>query len=190
VSCSDYARHELLLDCPHQDGVTVLIRLADGCSGRLCGECEHRLGARQWPGIVERIAGPADALDVLELLRAASKTAGPFEPGGPKITGASNAQVFERDGYKCVVHGDRATEVHHRVHGNRKDRRPSNLLSVCRAAHDWIEHHFTAAEAKGWTVSRHGQDTELVKAWMEHGPLGRGEYLLDDYLGLNLVEAA
>jgi hypothetical protein len=73
VTCSDYARHERLLDCPHQNGITVMIKLADGCSGRLCTACEEAAGARRWPDITERIAGPARGLDVLEMLRAAAR---------------------------------------------------------------------------------------------------------------------
>jgi len=69
VTCTDYDRHERLLDCPHQAGVTVAYRFGDGCSGRLCTGCESQFGARSWPGATERIAGPARGLDALEILR-------------------------------------------------------------------------------------------------------------------------
>lgn len=71
MTCIDYARHEQLLDCSHRDGTMTLVKLADGCSGRLCADCEHRLGVRRWPDVADRISGPASGLDMLELLRAA-----------------------------------------------------------------------------------------------------------------------
>jgi hypothetical protein len=73
VACADYGLHERLLDCNHADPVMVLVRLDDGCSGRLCQACDGRLGTKRWPGLAERIAGPARGLDVLEMLRAAAR---------------------------------------------------------------------------------------------------------------------
>jgi hypothetical protein len=74
MTCTDYARHEQLIVCDHpRASVEILIRLSDGCSGRLCPDCENQIGARKWPDIAERIAGPADGLDVLEMLRALAR---------------------------------------------------------------------------------------------------------------------
>jgi hypothetical protein len=181
LSCDDYARHERLLECSgHDETVMVAVELADGCSGRLCPDCQARLGVRHWPDVADRIAGPAGGLDVLDMLRA--------------LTSATNAQIFERDGWRCVVCGGRAQSVHHRVHGNRSDRRPSNLVSTCgdgtRGDHGWIEAHFKAAAKRGWTVSRHDRrPTAEIPVFMANGPLGTGEYLLGDDLTLNLAEA-
>lgn len=70
MTCTDYERHEQLLDCHHQGGGTmVLVELADGCSGRPCQDCYTRLDIRHWPDLTDRIAGPADGLDALEVLR-------------------------------------------------------------------------------------------------------------------------
>lgn len=67
----DYELHEHLLDCTHdRAGTQVAVRLADGCSGRLCQDCYDRLDVAHWPGLSERIGGPAGGLDVLEMLRA------------------------------------------------------------------------------------------------------------------------
>lgn len=99
----------------------------------------------------------------------------------------ANAPIFERDGGKCVVHGDRAQTVHHRNH-HHTDNRPSNRLSICgsgtTAGHGWVEAHPEAAGVRGggpgWTVTRHGIDTTQVPVWMAAGPYGQGWYLLDD----------
>lgn len=101
----------------------------------------------------------------------------------------TNRPIFERDGYRCVVHGDRAQTVHHRNH-NHGDNRPSNRISVCGSgttgAHGWIEAH--PAEAgldeggPGWTIY-HGDDPAYQRVWYENGPYGRGWYLLDDEYG-------
>ena len=45
--------------------------MTDGCSGRLCQDCFTALDVRHWPGLADRIAGPAEGLDMLQLLRAA-----------------------------------------------------------------------------------------------------------------------
>ncbi len=73
VTCADVRRHELLLTCGHRDGTVVAYCLADGCSGYFCPACEHRVRARHWPDVVERIAGTVDGLDMLALLRAAQR---------------------------------------------------------------------------------------------------------------------
>ena len=103
----------------------------------------------------------------------------------------TNKPVFERDGYRCVVHGDRAQTVHHRNHRH-SDPRPSVRLSVCGSgttgAHGWIEAHPAAAglageDGPGWTISRDTMFPTLVKVWYENGPYGPGWYLLDDQYG-------
>jgi hypothetical protein len=106
--------------------------------------------------------------------------------------------IHERDGGRCVGCGRRAESVHHRVHGNRKDMRASNLLSVCgdgvAGCHGFIEAHPAAAMERGWTVSRYAPgggpvDTTMRPVWLPFGLLGKGWYLLDDAAGLNLVVA-
>ena len=73
AACANYRLHELLIGCAHNAPVMVAIRLDDGCSGRLCPDCDQELGVRHWPGLAERLAGPATGLDALELLRALSR---------------------------------------------------------------------------------------------------------------------
>jgi hypothetical protein len=69
MDCADNARHALT--CPHQASSIMVAWLAeDGCSGRFCEECDYRHGVKRWPGLAERIPGPAAGLDALELLRA------------------------------------------------------------------------------------------------------------------------
>lgn len=70
MACTDYERHERLTECNHSGGPEVQVQLTDGCSGRLCQDCDRRLDIRHWPDVAERIAGPADGLDVLQMLRA------------------------------------------------------------------------------------------------------------------------
>jgi hypothetical protein len=108
--------------------------------------------------------------------------------------GASNADIMERDGHRCARCGEQAATCHHRIHGNRADRRPSVLLAVCgdgtTGCHGWIEAHPRDSRTMGWTVSKHGRDPARVPVWMENGVLGRGWYLLADDLTIRLVEAA
>jgi hypothetical protein len=72
VSCTDYERHELLLDCTHERvaGVMVQVAMDDGCSGRLCPICVSYLDVVHWPGLSEIIARPERGLDALQMLRA------------------------------------------------------------------------------------------------------------------------
>jgi hypothetical protein len=71
VTCADYERHELLVTaCRHQAGPQVQVEMDDGCSGRLCQDCVTRLDVKRWPGLADRIAGPAAGLDVLQMARA------------------------------------------------------------------------------------------------------------------------
>jgi hypothetical protein len=76
MACDDYVRHELPLSCSHASraGTQVQVSFADGCSARLCADCEERLGIRRWPDLTGSLAGPADGLDLLQLLRAAGST--------------------------------------------------------------------------------------------------------------------
>ena len=67
AGCQDITRHEA--HCAHQRAPAVTRwRAADGCSGRMCPACRtaHRLDA--WPDIIDRLAGPPDGLDRLEVL--------------------------------------------------------------------------------------------------------------------------
>jgi hypothetical protein len=107
--------------------------------------------------------------------------------------------IFERDGWRCVVTGDRAESVHHRIHGDRTDMRPSNLLSVSGSGttggHGWIEAHwkFAAHPSRGWTVSKFDPsggppDTTKIPVFMANGPLGTGMYLLDDDYNIRLAD--
>jgi len=73
MTCTDYELHERLISCAHDEPVMIAVRLDDGCSGRLCPACDAELGVKHWPGITERLAGPAAGLDALELLRALSR---------------------------------------------------------------------------------------------------------------------
>lgn len=70
MSCADYQRHEHLLSCGHLQETEIQVTLKDGCSGRLCPDCDRELGIRHWPDLAERVAGPAAGLDLLQLLRA------------------------------------------------------------------------------------------------------------------------
>lgn len=99
--------------------------------------------------------------------------------------------IHKRDGWRCVMHGDRAATVHHRNHRHR-DGRPSVRISTCGSgttgAHGWIEAHPRLAglgleHGPGWTISRHALFPSLIPVWYEHGPLGQGWYLLDDDYG-------
>ena len=95
--------------------------------------------------------------------------------------------VHKRDGWQDIATGRRAESVHHRIHGDRSNNRPSCLLSVSGSGttltHGWIEQHWTAAAERGWTVTKYGRDTALVAVWYEFGPFGRGWYGLDDEYG-------
>lgn len=121
-----------------------------------------------------------------------------YEPGGV-VTNATNAEIFTRDGGndqagKCVRCGERANTTQHRVHGNRADRRPSNLLSACmgpgtRDCHGYMEAHRRESRTWGWEVHKaHRDRTATLAAWFEVGPEGRGWYLLADDLTYKLVE--
>ena len=82
-----------------------------------------------------------------------------------------------------------AESADHRVHGDRPNRAPSNLISACGdgtvGCHGWKEAHPDEAEARGWTVSRHGRDTTRVPVLLYHAvyaALEPGWFLLgDDY---------
>jgi hypothetical protein len=94
--------------------------------------------------------------------------------------------IHDRDDGKCVVHAACAAEsVHHRNHRHTDDR-PSNRVSVCGSgttgAHGWIEAHWAAANAKGWTISKAVADPRERWVWYTQGPYGLppGWYQLDD----------
>lgn len=99
-----------------------------------------------------------------------------------------NTDIEVRDKL-CAVHGGHApTDAHHRIPGNRRDNRASNLLGVCREAHDFIHAHPRDSRTMGWLVSKHGRDTAKASVWIEAGEQGRGFYLLADDYTLTLVE--
>jgi hypothetical protein len=75
MPCTVYELHEFLITCAHREPVMVAVRLDDGCSGRLCPECDKALGMRHWPGVAERLAGPVTGLDALDLMRAVLQSA-------------------------------------------------------------------------------------------------------------------
>jgi hypothetical protein len=104
-------------------------------------------------------------------------------------------ETHTRDGGRCCGCGGHAESVQHRIHGDRTDNRPSNLLSMCgggtTGCHGWAESHRRLAREWGWEVSKYQRSLTTTKAaWMENGPLGRGWYLLDDGGGLKLAEAS
>lgn len=74
MTCADPGRHErLLLGCTHtgRDQTEVQVSFTDGCSGRICPDCDRDLRVRHQVDLAERIPGPAAGLDMLQLLRAA-----------------------------------------------------------------------------------------------------------------------
>jgi hypothetical protein len=73
VTCADFTRHELLLECAHGGTAQVQVTLEDGCSARLCQGCFTRLGIRRWPDLAGYLGGPGRGLDLLQLLRAATR---------------------------------------------------------------------------------------------------------------------
>jgi hypothetical protein len=71
MACADWDRHErLLLTCTHQANPMVLVTFADGCTGQVCGDCDRDLDMKHQPDLAERIAGPAEGLSTLVVLRA------------------------------------------------------------------------------------------------------------------------
>lgn len=98
--------------------------------------------------------------------------------------------VLERDGYRCVrcgkiIVGISHVSVHHRILGNRKDRRPSNLITLCGSGttgcHGWVHNHPVDAKTRGWIVSRFARRdaTPELSVWYEHESRW---YLLGDNL--------
>jgi len=106
-----------------------------------------------------------------------------------------NYPIFLRDAGRCCyqvpgVCRGRAESTDHRIHGNRKDRRPSNLISACgdgtTACHGWAEAHPADAEVMGWTV-RHetvNTDTATIPVYLHHAVWGTGWFILDDRYGV------
>ena len=76
MTCADYVRHErLLLSCTHtgQGGTEIQVSFTDGCSGRVCPDCDRELRIKHQPDLADRLAGPASGLDALQMLQALSK---------------------------------------------------------------------------------------------------------------------
>lgn len=78
------------------------------------------------------------------------------------------AAVLERDGYQCARCGRPCVydhSIHHRILGNRKDMRASNLVTLCGSGttgcHGWVHAHPTLAQDDGYIVSKFhkAQDT-------------------------------
>ena len=97
--------------------------------------------------------------------------------------------VCERDYWRCFRCGENCFErphsVHHRVLGNRRDNRHSNLILLCgtgtTGCHGWVHNHPKLSRDEGWIVSKFTrQDTSEVPVL--HHQLGRVR--LDDNGGM------
>lgn len=117
-----------------------------------------------------------------------------FEMDGvPPILKATNDEIKDRHGGRCAVHRHcLAQTVHHRIHGNRKDRRPENLLAVCGdgvyGGHGFIEANPDEAMRKGWTVTKFTDDPGRTPVWLADCITGPGWYRLDCWNGLTPCE--
>lgn len=81
--------------------------------------------------------------------------------------------IKERDQGCCRRCGAPGQEIHHRQGRRSVDaHRPSNLVLLCRACHQWITEHPAEAYAEGWSVRRISNDntaTIPIRAW--DGPI-------------------
>jgi hypothetical protein len=104
--------------------------------------------------------------------------------------------VLERDGYQCVRCGEFAGyqphSIHHRILGNRKDVRASNLITLCGSGttgcHGWVHAHPKEAQSGGYIVSRHARRDSTSQAPVFYGQTGRtGWFALGDNLTLTAL---
>jgi hypothetical protein len=103
--------------------------------------------------------------------------------------------ILTRDDFRCVRCGKVVStsqySIHHRVLGNRKDRRACVLITLCGSGttgcHGWVHGHPAEAKLRGWIVSRFAPRTAVpeLPVWYEQGPGGKnGWFLLGDDLTL------
>jgi hypothetical protein len=112
--------------------------------------------------------------------------------------------ILARDDYKCFRCGKDVTfsahSVHHRILGNRKDNRPSNLITLCgsgttgcHAAVHGIrspgnrDYSRTQAQEEGFIVSRHRISAATLTVPVKHHRFGL--VLLDDQGGQTIKAA-
>lgn len=109
--------------------------------------------------------------------------------------------VLERDGYACVRCGKHVGyqphSIHHRILGNRKDVRASNLITLCGSGvtdcHGWVHAHPKEAMEHGYIVSsftkRQETPTKPVAYAAANGRIP-GWYVLSDNMRLQAWEGA
>lgn len=93
---------------------------------------------------------------------------------------ATARDIAERDWHRCVrcaaglVAGPRS--VHHRVLGNRADRRAANLILLCGSGttgcHGWVHANPRLARLAGWIVSRHADPVAAPVYYNQPGRTG------------------
>ncbi len=99
-----------------------------------------------------------------------------------------SSAILARDDFACVRCGKFCNydySIHHRILGNRKDRRASNLITLCGSGttgcHAWVHSHSEVARSMGWIVSRHGRRDSTTSRPVWYGQRNAW-YLLDDKL--------
>ena len=108
------------------------------------------------------------------------------------------AAVLGRDGYQCVRCGKSCIydhSIHHRILGNRRDMRASNLITLCGSGttgcHGWVHSHPQASMEAGWIVSKFRKRHDLPDAPVTYsaanGRLG-GVYVLADNFTIHAWE--
>ena len=85
--------------------------------------------------------------------------------------------ILTRDDFRCVRCGKVVSpgqcSIHHRILGNRKDRRASNLITLCGSGttgcHGWVHSHPAEAKLRGWIVSRFARrdQTPELPVWYQ-----------------------
>lgn len=102
--------------------------------------------------------------------------------------------IQRRDGFRCVRCGKVVSlgqfSIHHRILGNRKDRRASNLITLCGSGttgcHGWVHAHPKDAMELGYIVSKFVRRDLLPQQPVYYGQTGGhiGWFLLGDNLTL------